>query len=423
MRKKVMYTAVLLLTMSVGSVFAQGTLTIDYCQQKARENYPLIKQYDLLKLSKDYTLANISKAYLPQASLLVQASYQSDVTHLPIDIPNINIEVLDKDQYKASVDVSQLIWDGGQTRAQRAVATSGNEMEKQNVEVQLYALRDRVNSLFFGILSVDEQLKQLSLYEENLQSSRKIVVSLMNNGTASQADVDMVDVELLNLEQQRTSLTAVRRACVQMLGAMMGEELAVETSVQLPASPLMLSADVSNRPEISLFDSQRTYYQSQQKTIGARNMPKLALFAQGGYAKPALNMLSNDFALFGIGGIRLSWNFGGFYTSKNERRLLENQAEMVTTQEQTFKYNTNIQLVQVQNEIDKTNELIQQDDKLVQLRNRIRLSSESKYKNGVYTTNDLVRDINAESDARVQKAAHQVQQALNMYTHKYISGN
>ena len=398
------------------------TLSIEECQQKARDNYPLIQQRSLIDLSEQYTISNIGKVWLPQIAFNAQATYQSDVTHIPIQIPGIPIPTIDKDQYRAAIDLSQTIWDGGATRSQRKIIEAANEMERQNVEVNLYTLCERVNQLFFGILTINEQLKQLEILEHDLQTSHKLVRSFLQNGIATPSDADVVQVEILNVGQKRIELTTFRKAYAAMLSAMMGETVDEDAALVKPAEPAFNRQTNIQRPELLLFAKQKELFDAQLNSIKARNMPRFSLFLQGGYGKPGLNMLSNNFEFFAIGGARLNWNFGNLYTSKNERSLLANNKNMADVQQETFEFNTNLQMTQARHEIQKAKELMQTDDEIIYLRHRVKTAGESKYANGVYTVNDLVKDINAENQARQAKILHEVQYLMSVYSYNVIAG-
>ncbi len=402
---------------------AQNTLTIDDCQSKARNNYPLIRQFGLIEQSKDYNLSNLSKTYLPQLSLNGQATYQSEVTQLPIRVPGIDVPTIDKDQYKATIDLTQTIWDGGNTRAQKKITNAGSEVEKQHVEVELYSIRDRVNQLFFGILTLDEQLKQLDILDGDLQNSYKMVDAMRQNGTATSSDVDAVQVELLNNEQRKTELQSARKAYTEMLSALINEKMTDQTTLQKPVDVVIDPFSSIQRPEITQFDKQRELYDAQERSITAKNSPKFSLFAQGGYGKPGLNMLSNDFDFFALGGLRLSWNLGHLYTRNNEKQLINIHKNRLLTQEETFIFNTNLQLTQTYNEVLKAKALIQKDNEIIALRHRIKNASQSKYENGVYTINDLLRDINTENQARQAKILHEINYLFSVYNYKNIQGN
>lgn len=403
-------------------------ITLDECQQLARENYPLIKQHNLISLTEKYNAENLAKNYLPQLAFNAQASYQSAVTKLPFDlsslpIPGANLSTpnMSKDQYKATVDVTQIIWDGGVISSQQKIIKSGSEVEKQNLEVNLFQLRDRINQLYFGVLSIDKQLEILKLYRENLQSTFHVVSSALKNGVAMQSDVDAVSVELLKLDQKEIELTNLRQATTQLLTAFVNKPINESTNLTPPNEYII--SEVNKRPELTLFNNQRALLDAQENAISAKNMPQLGLFLQGGYGRPGLNMLENKFKPFALGGVKLTWKFGNLYTKSNEKMLIENNRNILSVQEETFLFNTNLQSTQAQSEIVKFKELIKKDDEIISLRNRLRVAGETKYKNGIYTINDLIKDINAENESLQTKALHHIQHLLSTYNHKNINGN
>ena len=137
-------------------------LNINEAYQLAKRNYPLIKQRDLLKKSRDYAVNNAAKGYLPTFTINGQATYQSDVTNFPFKIPvsGFTLPAYSKDQYKIYAEADQVIYDGGAIKNQKQAAEVNEIIQQQNLEVELYALYDRVNQLYFGTLLIDEQLKQ-----------------------------------------------------------------------------------------------------------------------------------------------------------------------------------------------------------------------------------------------------------------------
>ena len=57
------------LSFSLFALLIYGQITLEECQRKTRENYPLVRQYGLIEKTKEYNLANASKANLPQFTL------------------------------------------------------------------------------------------------------------------------------------------------------------------------------------------------------------------------------------------------------------------------------------------------------------------------------------------------------------------
>lgn len=405
--------------------FAQWTLK--ECYEKAEANYPLIRQYGLLEQTKGYTLENIATNYLPKFTLGSQATYQSDVTTLPVDFKALGIPVdipsVSKGQYKVVADVSQAIWDGGQTAAQRSIAKAANEVEKKRTDVSLYAVREKVRQLFFGILAVNERLKILDLKEADLHSNQSVLEALLKNGTAMQSDLDRIRIARLQLEQSRTEQAETQKAFCRALSLFIRQEVSGPEALVKP-SPAMLpqKEGLVSRPELRLFEAQTLLIEKHSGAITARLRPVVSLFAQGGYGRPGLNMLEESAGFFALGGLRLSWNFGNFYTRKNEQRILQSNIRSIDLQRETFLLNTQLQLTQDQAEVEKNRRLLLRDEEIVGLRERIKQAGESKYKNGVYTLHELLQDINAEEEARQTKALHEIQYLLHIHNYLHTEG-
>lgn len=414
---------------------AYGQLTIEECQEMARANYPLVRQYGLVDQTREYSVSNAVRGYLPRFSLSAKATYQSEVTKVPFSLPGMTVEGLNLDQYQVVAEVNQTVWDGGHIRSQKELAKAGAEVGTQQLNVDLYALNDRVNELFFGILLLAEQLKQNVLLYEELQRNFDRISAYMANGVANEADLDAVKAEQINVLQSRTELQATRLAYERMLGFMLGFPLqeavdgatggakinlitpSVKETVELPEN-----AEIK-RPELDLFGARFRQLEVQRRRIVAGNRPQIGLFIQGGYGNPGLNMLKNEFSPWYMGGVRLSWNFGGLYTQKNENRQVTVDQDQVGIQKETFLFNTNLQLVQEGSEIGKLRELMRRDDELITLRDRIKVSAEAKVANGTMSVIELLREINAGEQARQTKMLHGIQLLMAIYKQKNTINN
>lgn len=399
------------ITIFIFSLFTSSAqLTLEECYRKARENYPLIRQYELVEKSTSYDIINANRGYLPQLSFSAKASFQSEVTEIPITIPNINIEGMSKDQYQAVLELNQTLWDGGNIRSQKNISKYSSEVEKQQVEVELFALKERVNQLFFGILLLNEQLKQNELLNKEFQNNYDRINALLKNGMASQSDLDAVRVEQLRTAQRKIELTSTLGAYLDMLSIFIGEFISTTTYLIKPEITLPHKGEINNnRPELSLIESQKSLYVSNKNLVNSTSMPRLGLFAQAGYGKPGLNMLKNEFSPFFIGGVRFNWNFSTFYTKNNNIKKLELGIEKTELQKKVFLFNSDIKVSQQMNEIKKMMEIIQSDDEIIELRGNIKKSAQIKVENGTLSVTDLIREINAEHLAIQEKTLHEIQ--------------
>ena len=204
-----------------------------------------------------------------------------------------------------------------------------------------------------------------------------------------------------------------------MIGRQIGDDEVFEKpEVQL------VDLTQNRRTELMLFDAQIRQIESQKRMLDVAVMPKFALFAQGWYGRPGLNMFNDmmydRLTWNGIAGITMKWDITGFYTRKNDRRRIELSQRSVELQKDAFLWNTDIQRTQIRNEIDRMYQVKASDDEIVRLRESVRRASESKYRNGVITLNDLLRDITNENSAIVSRSLHELELLKNIYDLKVV---
>lgn len=398
------------------------SLSLARANELAQQNYPLIKQRALLKQTADINIDNLSKGFLPQFSLGSQATYQSAVTAINVPIPGVNITAPSKDQYKIVADVSQLMYDGGVIKEQKNLQQLNEAAEQQKVEVELYKLKERINQLFLGVLLFDEQLKQMNLIRDDINNGIKKTEALVKNGVAFKSNVHVLKAELLKTDQREIEIKASRKGLTNVLGLFINQTLPDEIILEKPVVENDVISNEMLRPEIKLFSLQEKQLNGQYKLINSRNKPKASFFIQSGYANPALNMFKNEFDFFYITGLRLNWAFGGLYTQKNEKQLIDLNKKMIGIQKETFLLNTNTALTQQQAELNKLQLLIAKDNEIIALRQSVKEAAKAQLENGVITSNDYVREINAEDQARQLLITHQLQLLQAQINYQTILG-
>lgn len=399
------------------------SLTLEQCQQQARLHYPLIKQRELITQSRDFTLANARSGYLPQVTLNGQATYQSDVTSVPVSVPGLSIESLSKDQYKVFADISQTLYDGGAINRQGQLQELGAKVEEQQLDVELYKLEERINQIYFGVLLIDEQLKQLALVEKDIRESLSRVHAAIDHGIAFKSNATVLQAELLKVQQKHIELDAMRAAFLEMLGAFVNAPLGESTTLTKPEMTGAPADPAINRPELTLFNAQSEFLDAQFRFSGVRNLPKIGLFLQAGYGKPALNLLENRFDTYYLGGIRFTWGLGGLYNQKREQQLNTLNHQKLEVQRETFLFNTRLALTQGQKEIEKLQQLLEVDANIIELRRQVKETAQTQLENGVITSNDYLRELNAEDLAVQNKLLHETQLLMAIYNYRYNSGN
>ncbi|WP_276501367.1 TolC family protein [Terrimonas pollutisoli] len=399
-------------------------LTLEDAYREAQANYPVIKQKDLVRQTAELNISNLSKGNLPQLSFNGQASYQSDVTNVNVPLPGVKIPTPQKDQYKITADISQVLFDGGVIKEQKVVQQLNAGVEEQKVEVELYKLKERINQIYLGILYLDEQLKQLDLVKQDIQIGIKRVEAQVNNGVAFKSNLNVLKAELLKTNQRVIEIKASRKGYVETLGLFLNQALDENIVLEKPAEQKFSALNNTiQRPELELYNNEIKLYEQQNRVIQSKNLPKASLFFQGGYGRPGLNMLDNQFDLFYIGGVKLNWPVSNLYTKKKEKQLVKVNQQIVDTKKETFLLNTNTQLKQQQSEIEKLEQLITTDKEIIDIRASVKDATRAQLENGVTTANDYLREINAEDQARQALITHELQLLQATINYKTISGN
>jgi outer membrane protein TolC len=396
-------------------------LTLEQAYVLSEKNYPVTRQSRLIDQTAAISIDNLNKGYLPQLSLSGQATYQSEVTEVPIKIPGFDIESPSKDQYKLLADVNQVVFDGGTIKEQKVLSQLNANVEQQKVAVEIYKLKERINQLYLGVLYLDEQLKQIGLVEADLQTGIKRVEAQVNNGVAFRSNLNVLKAEQLKTDQRAIELKATRKGLIETLALFLGQPVSENTTFTWPAN-IRYAPGAIARPELKLYDQQTILTDQQNNLIRAKNLPKASLFVQGGYGRPGLNMLKNEFDLYYVGGVRVNWSLGGLYTKKKEKEQVEVNKRIIDIQKETFLLNTNTQLKQTQSEIEKLQQLVATDDAIIDLRQQVKEAARAQLENGVITANDYLREVNAEDQARQARITHKLQMIQAEINYQTISG-
>ncbi|MBQ8047968.1 MAG: TolC family protein [Prevotella sp.] len=411
-------------------LFPQAALwaqTLDECQRAAERNYPLIQQYDLVGKTTDLTVSNIRKGWLPQLSASAQATLQSDVTAFPDQIQavyrqmGINMEGLKKDQYRVGIDVNQTVYDGGAIKSQQEIARRQGELQEAQTSVTLYAVRQRVNEMYFGLLLLDAQIEQNNSLLELLSANERRLSSMYQRGTAAESDYAVVRAERLLADQKAASLASQRATLARLLSLFCGIEV---SEVSKPPLVEAIASD-SQRPELQAIEAKILLVDAQEKALDSALKPRLSLFAQGYYGYPGYNlfedMMHRNWSLNGMVGARISWNIGALYTRKNDRSRLQLQRDSYEVERDVFLFNNNLQQQQQQENARCYREMMASDEEIIALRTKVRKAAESKLAHGIIDANDLVKEINSENTARVQQSVHEIEMLKQLYDFKYTT--
>lgn len=405
------------LKLAAVSLFVTGICsgqTLDSCIGMAYRNYPQIKEYDLIGMSRDYDIRNAALAWAPQLNISGKASWQSTVVEMPFDIPGFEFNI-PHDQYGLTADITQQIWDGGASSAKRQLAEAGAEVKSRQLDVNLYSIRSQVQNIYLGAVLIDKQLELNDVLRARLERSLSEARAMLDAGVACESDVDQVQVSILSCEQQKSALETDRKAYLRMLSLLTGTDLSDAQLIEPSVDASVLSDAPGTRPELALYDAQSRQIEVQRKQLNTNISPKLNLNLQGGYGRPGLNMLLGEFDPYFVAGLKLQWNIASLYTLGNEKKKLALESQRVDLARESFLKNNSIEAVQKRSAIDKAADVLARDEQIVSLRERIARTAEQQYKQGVVKMNDYLSHLDEEFNARLDRNVHQVQLTMAVY--------
>jgi outer membrane protein TolC len=395
----------------VQAVFAQvpDTLTLDYCYKEAENSYPLAKQKQILPAITDLRLKNLNKNYLPQIYLNGQASYQSDVTQVPIKAPGITIPEMDKDIYKVALDINQVVYDGGNTNILKKIENTNFQIDQQNLVVELYKLKDRINQLYFSVLLLQESERQIQILQDDLKEKLNKIESGVKNGILLASNADILKAEIIKTEQQLIEFDQSKLASIKMLGELLNKELSGNKYFSIPEINISNPSYSNQRPENILFDLQAQKTDHLKKLVVVKTMPKFSVFGQAGYGRPGYNMLNNEFDDYYMIGARLTWNIWNWNQNKNERKILLLQNDIIQNQKEVFDKNLKILVDKEIEDISKYDQMILKDKEIIEIRQKIVKTYSSQLENGIITATEYVAELNNKLQAEISLESHKIQ--------------
>ena len=406
MRMKIIH--LLLLLLPVQLLMAQQTVTLKQCQGWARENHPILKQSGLYQQILELKNESNATSVLPQLTLNGQATYQSDVTKVGLSIPNMKIPTADKDQYKIYLDLRQTIWDGGLSKAKALINESENAGNQEQVEVELYQLKEKVNQFYFTSFLTQENLQILEQKTGILTERRKIMESAVRNGMVLSSELDQLLAEMLQTDQLVSELNSSRETVLSALSILTGKPVDQMQNMELTATPGPMDHP-QVRPEMDLFERQNELLDANSHILKKQRNPKLFGFGQAGYGKPGLNMLNNEFDTYYLVGIGFNWNVLDWKNTSRQQQVLKLQQDIVQTKKENFVRNMDLATDQQNKQIGRLTDLLETDQQLILIRERITRAAASKLENGAITTADFIQDLNAETTARLTLETHRIQ--------------
>ena len=398
---------VLLFTFSLKG-FSQSTITLKMCHDSAEINFPLANQKQKLEQINILKQQNLSSKYLPVLNFKAKASYQSEVVEISVNVPGVVFPEMPKEQYSANIEVNQLIYDGGNIKAAKEVNEMSALIDVQKIDVDIYKIKEQINSLYFSCLLLQENTGILKLTHETILEQKRALKSAVNEGIALASELDNLDAEILRLEQQIIELNSAKNQVLKAIGILACINIDDNTQLTLPR----INDNGKNelfRPEHQLFNSQIMLLDASVNLTEKKRMPTLGAFANAGFGKPGYDFFNNEIHGFYMVGAQFQWNIWDWKQTNREKQQILLQKLIIDDNRQVFDKNLSISLSEVQLREQKLEQLIIKDKAIIELQTKISKRTANQMKNGIKTSADYLRDINSEKQARINLESREIQ--------------
>lgn len=418
---------ILLIPTSVLAQDAKHSISLEYVHQQVESTYPLTGKIEIQDKITAINDQIIRSGLFPEVQVNASASYQSEVTEVPFSAPGSPAPQLSKDHYNVSLEVAQLLFDGGMTSARRKLETGESRVEDAGVEVSLWDVRRHAEDVYFGILNLKKQQASLELLIKDIEEQRASVQAKIENGVLLPANGAVLEAELLKVRQRMIQVQYEMDAAYSVLSEIIGEEIPPGTVLETPevSAEFRKSTEIL-RPELKLFDSRINTLGLQKQLTDTDRLPKISAFAKGAYGRPGFNVFDDDLHPFWMVGLKAQWNFRSWNNAGKKAEILELQKKKIEADEKSFLIGINADLSRVEKRIDQIQEQITLDEKIINLREQVVNQKKDQLEQGVITSTEYITELNAEAQARLSleiRRLQLIQSQVEYLTKKGISWN
>lgn len=400
---------------------AQQTISLKTCHDSIAHSFPLVNQVDKLARINALKLDNLSTNYLPTLNIKAKATYQSEVVEFSIPVPGVTMPEMPKEQYAATFEISQVIYDGGHTKAAKTLNEQSNKVEQQKVSVDIYQIKEKVNQIYFSGLLVQENIKIMELTRQNINEQKTALQSAVDNGVVLASELDNLNAELLKLEQRLIELETLKMQLYSGLSVLTGIEMPSTTELTLPQVEPAETENL-NRPEHHLFNQQKSLMDASIEMTSKNRMPTIGAFATAGYGKPGFDFFNDKMHGYYIVGAQMQWNIWDWKQTQRKKEELHLQKAILDDKEAAFNKNLKVSLSDTELKMQKLERLIEKDNQIIALQQKISERTASQMKNGTKTSVDYLRDLNAVKQAKINLKTREIQKIQTQIEQHTLTG-
>jgi outer membrane protein TolC len=420
---------ILIILLAPVAGFSQKILTLKECYERAYAAAPVSAEKEAYSNIWQLKDKNLTKGWLPALDANGSFIYNSSVVDMTDVLGELSgmgiidfIKPLPHEQYKVTLDINQMIYDGGTIKGARALEKADLNINEKQTETDLYKLRGQVNSYYFNLLLLGRQRDLLQNYLELINKRIESMNSALSSGVILKSDIDVITSEKIKLEQQLAENAIRKASLLKILSGLTGTEIDASAEFVLPSAGDNLTDELL-RPELQIFDLRKEQLNATLQVLQSKRMPKAFGFATLGYGNPpGSNFFKDEFAPYYILGAGVKWNIFDWNKVKNEKQVISLQQSIIDSRKDDLTDNLKRLLDVKGAEISSLESLLKTDTELIELRKRITSAAESQYENGTITATEYMNEMNSEKQALINYEIHKINLVMARVEYLNICG-
>lgn len=393
----------LLLLTQFQSIAPTDTIRLAQLHEMSNQHWPMINESQRVLQLNELRLEQLNTVWLPDVHLNATAQYHSEVTSIPFSIPGFALPTQPHERFSVSLDVQQVIWDGGATRHQREVLQKSMNTDRSRVSVEAYQLKDQVNELFFSILILNYRLESMELLDSELRERIEQLEIRSTAGAILSTQVDLMKVEQLRIRQSKVELHRLRQQAYQILAILTGYDFTGEEV--LITDEFYVS---EQRPELQYLEHQQDLLRARQSMLSTTLLPKISAFGQFSVGRPGPDIFNDEVRPFYVIGIQGRWRLWDWGNNRRDRQILDVNIKTIHDQKELFTQAQSIKEATIKSRIQTIQDQLALDHEIIEMRTTVLQTYENQLLNGSITSTEFLIEFNATHQARLQQKIRQV---------------
>lgn len=424
--KKIITVALIFYTFQIFGQLNNNT-SLDSCIFYAENNFSILKNNNLNTKISELQNRNYSANFYPRLNFEAKASYQTQSIDINIDTQGLppgadfNFPSPPLDQYALTLNLSQTIYDGGYTKSLKSLEKVKLSLQNSKNDLSFFNIKQQVNKVYFSILILRKTKEQITNSLKVLQSQYKSLQSGVKNGIVTQDNLDLLSAEQLKIKQKLTEIQENIKSNYIILSELTGKDINEFVNIDTPKDTVLIPTN--NRSEFKILDTQIALSDAKSNLLKSKRLPKIGVFATGGYGNPGLTMIKDEWSPYAVIGAKLNWNIWDWNVVSREKQIQQISKSGIENQKEAFNQSLNVQTSKLSGDIEKIKKLTEYDLKIIKLHNKICNSFSTKLLNGTVTSLDYISSLNKLEQAKIQYEIHKLQIIQLKYNYLITTGN